>query len=256
LREIDEALAIDPGFLAACALRDNILNAPGVPAIEYQPAPERPVAARASMIRDLDIDFLHDDSAWQPAPEPRRHTFAMFVLAVAIAGGAFTAGILWSRPRQAVAGRAPTEPAQYAQPVQGPAPLSPVQEASTGKTPDSPAEQKPPLIDQPATGPAIAEAPRHETRTAGVAVSEVSEDAQIRGAVERFRAAYNGRAASHRESGSSALTFDRCDVSVTDGSGTAVCPRTGQSAGDNQSEWTFALVRNGSDWSIKSIAVR
>jgi len=277
LQEIDEALAIDPEFLAARALRHTILTTeakpsiqPAGPSITQEPSHELFEPEPQSPSEDASSDLLRGAS-WQPRAGARRHPVAMFAVAAAIAGGAFVAGVLWSRthPPPSVGARArpassDARPSEShtgtggdTEALEAPAPASPVRDAATAKKESPGADTPEPPTKEPAPRqPAAERSPTKALPAQASRAPVASDDAQVRSAVERFRMAYNARAASHRESGMSALAFDRCEVSAAAGSGLAICPKAGQNAAGDQSVWTFTLIKNGDDWSIKSIAVQ
>jgi len=259
LSEVDAALAIDPGFLAARALRDTILTSSVVPSARIKPdhhalfdthTPNAP-----STVEEPNVDRLtYDAPAWvPPRSRARSHPIATTMLMAAVAAAAFAGGVWWSSIPSAAENRAveATSPVASAEPDAGtadteqtahlPDAILPDRQSTETQTPES-GESETPKTD---ARKAVTREPR---------VTAPSDDQQVRDALERFRVAYNARAASHRENGTSVLAFERCDVSVAATSGTAVCART--SGPDDQSVWTFSLANTGHDWVIKSIALR
>jgi sortase A len=95
------------------------------------------------------------------------------------------------------------------------------------------------------------------SRRARSATGPAGDEARIRQTIERFRAIYNARLASH-EQGTAPLAFEPCTVQVGSDTATAVCtgmPSLGADRGDVRGR-SFDLARGADGWAIRSVVAR
>lgn len=103
--------------------------------------------------------------------------------------------------------------------------------------------------------PLVEELVAHES--AALETNAVPDDeVLVRQAVERYRLTYNARLISRHETLSDPLTFQTCEVAMTDDRATATCHSTVQPSSNVEPHGrTFMLERADGAWAIKSIVL-
>jgi sortase A len=120
--------------------------------------------------------------------------------------------------------------------------------------PQAPARTPALQVSQRDAGP-----PAVESRSSMLAEDGAIDDqARVRQAIERFRATYNARLATHGRPDAAAvpLVFRGCGVSLADVGATATCDPVNEpsDASLERTVWTFTLEKAGDGWAIRSLS--